>query len=300
MQQPVGGEGVAAWMATPLRSVKRPPDSSTITCRPAISHRSYRALDRDVDRPSATSMCAKKSPSPRRGQAPRPAAAPALSTRTRDRVLDRTTARHGWVRRPRNAPPLLGPPAPVQRRRRHDAHLDHAVEARARAASPTRAAPREAPGAVDRVEDPAPQAVALGARSSPRTASPGRSSANTRRISPRRRDGLGHRREVGLRLDHQVGAKRAIEIESAASASRSARSRSGAHGADTNGASRGLTRKVGRMIRSATGADQGHRGVPHLRGVETADAVVPLALPERLKYARGCERVRFEPCLRHG
>ena len=140
--------------ATPERSVKRPPASSTITCTAARSHRLTTGSTATSNTPSATRTCIQKSPRPRlrhtrcasatNGVAPSVLAPRADAGVTQVGVLERSTA--DTCKRPVGAERARAPgrpPAPAERRRGGDAHHELAVVLERDQRPPDRQTPHE-------------------------------------------------------------------------------------------------------------------------------------------------------------
>ena len=175
--------------------VKRPPASSTITATAAVSQIARpRASTATSAAPSATSMCAQKSPKPRRCQASKRAFGDGSGRARRGASRPRSgrCRRPGSARRRRErAAAAHGPPAPAERGGRDDADAVGEGDQR----RPDRDPARVVPGPVDRVEDPAARVVdrPLPRRARARPGARGRAA----RAAPSRRRGRPRRRASG-------------------------------------------------------------------------------------------------------
>ena len=198
--------------ASPAKSEKRPPASSTITCTAARSQlgQSSCAVDGAVG-----GAFADEHVPPEVAQSARVPGAggdclePGVEGKAEHGILDLRDRRymHALTVYER-ASATLGPPAPPERRRRHHADPDHAglfqCDERRPRGDPACVAPR----AVDRIEDPATRGVARGPELLPENrvsrASLGEQAAKLGLdLAVRLRD----RCQVGLRLDRELRAK---------------------------------------------------------------------------------------------
>ena len=166
VQQPVRRQRAAAvCRATPERSVKRPPASSTITCTAARSHRLTVGSAARSNTPSATSTCIQKSPTPRLRHTrcasasncgPLPCSRHELMLACpRCGVLEAIDGRH--LQRAliaRCAQTTRRPPPPAERGSRCNPHDDVALVLERDERPPDREPAHERRRAVDRIEDP--------------------------------------------------------------------------------------------------------------------------------------------------
>ena len=200
---------------SPAASVNRPPASSTIGWIAARSqifdpHGVHGAVDR--------AFC-DQHVGPEVAVAPR---VPGVPRERRDRLLERERE-HGIldlaycrdadaiVVDPGPSSPL-GVPAAMERRRRDDTEQDLPVLLQRDQGRPHRDPPRVVARAVDRVDDPASAAACRGAELLPEQPVVG--TLFREPLSDRRLDGtvgLGHGRQVGLRLDVQIPGAEAPE-----------------------------------------------------------------------------------------
>ena len=215
--------------------------------------------------PSAISMYDQKSPKPRACHARRAIAGTSFSIANERTELSTVEIAETWTRSPfANAP---APRSAHQRRRqgrgRHDAELHDAFRFERDEGRPDRDAARVVARAVDRIDEPAARARALGALlfSQDRVAGAfvGEDAA---KLGFDRAIRLGHRSKVGLRLDASPERKRR-KRECVGSVGESERELEvGAHASDPSAADQPEIRKVGRTTFTATGADQLIAGVP--------------------------------------
>ena len=182
-----------------------------MTCTAARSHSfTPTASTAPSTAPSATSMCAQKSPSPRACQARRASSRDvALEREAEDCIRHLRDRRHAdglaTGECPRSS--LRPPPAP-ERRRRDDAEADDPRLLERDERRPDRDPARIVPSPVDGVEDPAARAPGRRAVLFPEdrvSRALGREQPS--QLGLHRAIGLGDGREVGLRLDREARAE---------------------------------------------------------------------------------------------